>query len=38
MSDAELGAILAGLTVGLLVGILLTKLVESYRKKRGWDE
>lgn len=38
MSDIAIGYIMAGFTLGMLIGVVLARGVEIYRKKRGWDD
>lgn len=38
MSDVEIGFIMAGFCFGMLIGVILTRGVDIYRKKRGWDD
>ena len=38
MNDIFLGYVMAGFTLGMLIGVILTRGVDAYRKKRGWDE
>lgn len=38
MTDIEIGYIIAGFASGMLVGVILARAVEIYRKKRGMDD
>ena len=38
MSDIILGYLLAGFSFGMLVGVMLSKSIALYRKRRGWDD
>ena len=38
MSDIQIGILMAGFCLGMLIGVLVAKAVDCYRKQRGWDD
>lgn len=38
MNDIQVGFVMAGFCLGMLVGVLVAKGVECYRKNRGWHD